>query len=296
MTKTYSGTIALVGKPNAGKSTLLNRLLDNKLSIVTHKAQTTRHNLLGVKTMANYQLLFVDTPGMHSKQKRDLNRWMNRAASDAIKSADLIIFLVTISEWSTDDQWVLDVIKKSSSPVLLCINKLDIIGGQEKLQAGIDNITAKHNFSNVTTISAKNNIGLDSIYSWCQQNLPESEHMEFANDDLSDRPQQFFISEIIREQILIRFHQELPYSSYVDAEIVEENPDIKHIHATIYVENEGQKKIIIGKGGQAIKEIGKRARIQLEHKYNKKVFIKLWVRVKDSWTNKVPENYSQDLF
>lgn len=296
MANKYSGTIALVGKPNAGKSTLLNKLLDYKLSIVTHKAQTTRHNLLGVRTEGSHQLLFIDTPGMHSKQKRDLNRWMNRAASDAIKNADLIIFLVTIGDWSQDDQWVLDVIKKSDAPVLLCINKLDILGGQDKLNTGIEKLMLKHDFSNVTSISAKKSIGLETLVNWCKSNLPLSEHMEFEADEISDRPQEFFIAEAIREQILLRFHEELPYASHVEVELLEEKNSMLHVHATIFVETEGQKKIIIGKGGLAIKEIGKRARIRLEKKIDQKIFLKLWVHVKEKWTDSVPGNISQDLF
>lgn len=294
MNKTYSGTIALVGRPNAGKSTLLNRLLDKRLSIVTHKAQTTRHNLLGVKYIDQHQLLFLDTPGMHSKQKRDLNRWMNRAASDAIKNADLIIFLVTIGEWTRDDQWVLEVIQKSNSPVLLCVNKLDTIGSEVRLHTGIEELKQKHDFTNVTTISAKNNIGLESVLNWCQQHLPEAEHQELEAD--SDRPEEFFISEVIREQILLRFHEELPYSSYVEVDLLEEKNNLLHVHASIYVENEGQKKIIIGKGGLALKEIGKRSRARLQKIYDQKVFLKLWVRVNDNWTRKLSEDFSQDLF
>ena len=294
MNKTYSGYIALVGRPNAGKSTLLNRILDQKLSIVTHKAQTTRHNILGAKMIDRHQLLFIDTPGMHSKQKRDLNRWMNRAASDAIKNADLVIFLVTISEWTKDDQWVLDVIKKTDAPVLLCVNKLDIIGSEQKLEQGIKQLSDKHDFNAVTTISAKSNIGVEHVLNWCQQNLPAAEHLELS--EVSDRSEEFFIAEIIREQILLRFHEELPYASYVEVEALEEKNNILHVHAVIFVENEGQKKIIIGKGGLAIKEIGKRARIRLEKKFEQKVYLKLWVRIKADWTKNLSEDLSQDLF
>lgn len=294
MTKTYSGTIALVGKPNAGKSTLINKLLDKRLSIVTHKAQTTRNNLLGVLTSGNYQLQFIDTPGMHSKQKRDLNRWMNRAASDAIKSADLIIFLVTIAEWSKDDQWVLEVIKKSSSPVLLCINKLDIIGSEAKLHEGIDLLRQKHEFTDVTSISAKQGIGIENIINWCQSHLPEGEHLDSLEE--TDRPDEFFVSEIIREQILLRCHQELPYSSYVEVDELTEKDNLLHIHANIFVENEGQKKIIIGKNGQSLKEIGKRSRVRLQKLFDMKVYLKLWVRINNNWTHKLSDDLSQDLF
>lgn len=294
MNKSYSGYIALVGRPNAGKSTLLNRILDQRLSIVTHKAQTTRNNLLGAKIEGEHQLLFIDTPGMHSKQKRDLNRWMNRAASDAIKSADLIIFLVTVSNWTQDDQWVLEVIQKTNVPVLLCVNKLDIVGGEEKLNKAIEQLKAKYAFNAITSISAKNNIGIEHVINWCKQHLPESEHLELT--EVSDRPEEFFISEIIREQILLRFHEELPYASYVEVELIEENNKVLHVHAVIFVENEGQKRIIIGQGGSAIKEIGQRARIRLEKKFSQKVFLKLWVRVKTDWTKNLSEDLSQDLF
>lgn len=294
MNKSYSGYIALVGRPNAGKSTLLNRILDQRISIVTHKAQTTRNNLLGMKVDGAHQLLFIDTPGMHSKQKRDLNRWMNRAASDAIKSADLIIFLVTASKWTQDDQWVLEVIQKTYVPVLLCLNKLDIIGGQDKLNKAIEQIQAKYQFNATTTISAKNNIGINNVLNWCKSNLPESEHLELTA--VSDRPDEFFISEIVREQILLRFHEELPYASYVEVELIDEVNKLLHIHAVIFVENEGQKRIIIGNGGSAIKEIGQRARIRLEKKFSQKVFLKLWVRVKADWTKSLSEDLSQDLF
>jgi len=294
MNKSYSGHIALVGRPNAGKSTLLNKILDTKHSIVTHKAQTTRHNLIGAKIIGQHQLLFVDTPGMHSKQKRELNRWMNRAASDAIKNADLVIFLVTISEWTRDDQWVLDVIQKAEVPVLLCVNKLDQVGSEAKLNRGIESLTARHEFAAVTTISAKNNIGVERVLSWCQQNLPEGEHIDLP--ELTDRPEEFFVEEIIREQILLRFHEELPYASYVEVELLEEQNGVTHIHAVIYVENDGQKKIIIGKSGLAIKEIGQRARIRLEKKFAGKVFLKLWVRVKPGWSNNLTEDLSQDFF
>jgi GTPase len=294
--KTFCGRIAIIGRPNVGKSTLLNMILDQRLSIVTPKAQTTRHQILGIQTIDQHQLLFLDTPGIHSKQPRALNRMMNRVASTSMREADLIVFMVTATSWSQDDQWALESIKTSERPTLLCINKVDTLSSETELLEGVAQLRHKHTFSEVTSISAKTGDGVGALLAWCQTHLPEGSHLFPANQTISDRGEAFFIAETIREQLMFSCQQELPYAIHVQVDNLVKEKTIWRANVVIWVENDGQKKIVVGSKGQMLKDVGTRARKRLEKRYKTKFYLKLWVKVKKGWVDELPDELHDSFF
>lgn len=279
---TRSGYVAIVGQPNVGKSTLMNHLLGLKLSITSKKPQTTRHRILGIKTIEHTQIIYVDTPGLHLRAKNEMNRIMNRAAKAVLHDVDLIIFMIEALQWNQQDQWILNLLKTVKVPVILAINKIDELSSKEELLPFIDEIKNQFNFLNILPISAKNNLQIDLLENEIIKHLPKDVHY-FPPDQITDRSDRFIASEIVREKLTRFLGQELPYSVTVTIDAFEESEKIIKISATIYVAKESQKAIVIGQKGERLKLIGQKARIDMETYFVKKVFLKLWVKVKRDW-------------
>ena len=284
-TETYCGFIAIVGRPNVGKSTLLNKILGQKISIISRKAQTTRHRIVGIKTEGAYQEIYVDTPGLHIEEKRAINRLMNRAASSAITDVDLVIFVVDGTHWNDDDEMVLNKLRKTKVPVVLAINKIDNIKNKDDLLPFITEITQKFNFADIVPISAEKGNNLDAIEKIVRKSLRPGVH-HFPEDYVTDRSQRFMASEIIREKLIRFMGEELPYSVTVEIEQFKVNErGTYEINGLILVERDGQKKIVIGRKGEKLKKIGTEARLDMERLFDNKVHLELWVKVKSGWAD-----------
>ncbi|MBE2897373.1 GTPase Era [Pasteurellaceae bacterium 20609_3] len=282
---TYCGFIGIVGRPNVGKSTLLNRLLGQKISITSRKAQTTRHRILGIDTEGAYQAIYVDTPGLHIEEKRAINRLMNRAASSTIGDVDLIFFVVDGTHWTADDEMVLNKLRNSRAPVILVINKIDNIKNKDELLPFITEMEQKLHFKAIVPISATHGNNVDQLKKLVRENLREGVH-HFPEDYITDRSQRFLASEIIREKLMRFMGEELPYSVTVEIEQFKINPKgVLIIHGLILVERDGQKKMVIGKQGQKIKTIGMEARADMERLFESQVHLQLWVKVKSGWAD-----------
>ncbi|HEC17069.1 MAG TPA: GTPase Era [Sedimenticola sp.] len=278
------GFVAIVGRPNAGKSTLLNRLVGQKLAITSRKPQTTRHSILGVKTDTAGQAIYVDTPGIHQRGKQAMNRYLNRTAKSALSDVDLILFVVEALRWTTEDAAVLDLIRRVKAPVVLVINKLDRIERKEELLPFIRDLSQKHEFQDVIPLSAKTGKNLDRLEDRVWALMPVGENI-FPDDQLTDRPERFFAAELIREQLTRRYAKEIPYALTVEIELFEEAGNLYRISAIVWVEREGQKNIIIGRKGEALKAAATQARIEMEKLFDKKVHLNVWVKVKKSWSS-----------
>jgi GTP-binding protein Era len=278
------GYCAIIGRPNVGKSTLLNRLIGQKLAITSHKPQTTRHSILGVKSRTEGQIIYVDTPGIHTRGDQAMNRYLNRTAKSALADVDLLLFVVEAQKWTTEDQSVLDSIRKYETPVILVINKIDMIKKKDELLPFIAETSARYEFQEVIPVSARNSVQLEELESKVLGYLPEGDNF-FPEDQLTDRSERFFAAELIREQLTRRYAKEIPYALTVEIEKFEEEGNLYRINALIWVERPGQKNIIIGKKGEALKEVGKSARIEMEKFFGTKVFLTLWVKVKKSWSS-----------
>ena len=284
-TETYCGFIAIVGRPNVGKSTLLNKILGQKISITSRKAQTTRHRIVGIKTEGAYQEIYVDTPGLHIEEKRAINRLMNRAASSAITDVDLVIFVVDGTHWNDDDEMVLNKLRKTKVPVVLAINKIDNIKNKDDLLPFITEITQKFNFADIVPISAEKGNNLDAIEKIVRKSLRPGVH-HFPEDYVTDRSQRFMASEIIREKLMRFMGEELPYSVTVEIEQFKVNErGTYEINGLILVERDSQKKIVIGRKGEKLKKIGTEARLDMERLFDNKVHLELWVKVKSGWAD-----------
>lgn len=283
--KTYCGFIAIVGRPNVGKSTLLNKILGQKISITSRKAQTTRHRIVGIHTEGAYQAVYVDTPGLHIEEKRAINRLMNRAASSAIGDVDLIIFVVEGTKWTDDDEMVLNKLRAAKAPVVLAINKIDNIKEKEILLPHITQLTEKFDFKAILPISAQRGNNVHQLQKIVRESLREGVH-HFPEDYVTDRSQRFMASEIIREKLMRFMGEELPYSVTVEIEQFKTNErGTYEINGLILVEREGQKKMVIGNQGQKIKVIGTEARADMERLFDNKVHLELWVKVKAGWAD-----------
>ncbi len=284
-TETYCGFIAIVGRPNVGKSTLLNKILGQKISITSRKAQTTRHRIVGIKTEGVYQEIYVDTPGLHIEEKRAINRLMNRAASSAITDVDLVIFVVDGTHWNDDDEMVLNKLRKTKVPVVLAINKIDNIKNKDDLLPFITEISQKFNFADIVPMSAEKGNNLDAIEKIVRKSLRPGVH-HFPEDYVTDRSQRFMASEIIREKLMRFMGEELPYSVTVEIEQFKVNErGTYEINSLILVERDGQKKIVIGRKGEKLKKIGTEARLDMERLFDNKVHLELWVKVKSGWAD-----------
>ena len=283
--ETYCGFIAIVGRPNVGKSTLLNKILGQKISITSRKAQTTRHRIVGIKTEGIYQEIYVDTPGLHIEEKRAINRLMNRAASSAIGDVDLIIFVVDGTHWNADDEMVLNKLRNAKAPVVLAINKVDNVKNKDDLLPFITDLGSKFDFAHIVPISAQRGNNVHQLEKIVRQSLRKGVH-HFPEDYVTDRSQRFMASEIIREKLMRFKGEELPYSVTVEIEQFKVNErGTYEINGLILVEREGQKKMVIGAQGQKIKTIGMEARADMERLFDNKVHLELWVKVKSGWAD-----------
>jgi GTP-binding protein Era len=282
---TYAGLIAIVGRPNVGKSTLLNALLGQKISITSKKPQTTRHRILGILTQDNKQAILVDTPGLHKEEKRAINRLMNRAASSSIAEVELIVFLVEGTHWTQDDELVLSKVKQSGAPCILVVNKTDNILDRDELLPHLQKLGAMHEFRDIVPISATKGQGVDTISQLCLSSLPESGFW-FPEDHITDRSSRFMASEIIREKLIRFTGDELPYSTTVEIEQFKmDDKGIIHINALVLVERDSQKRMVIGNKGERLKTIGQEARRDMESLFDSKVFLETWVKVKSGWAD-----------
>lgn len=282
---THCGMIAIVGRPNVGKSTLLNKLLGQKVSITSRKPQTTRHRVMGIDTEGNRQAIFVDTPGLHVEEKRAINRLMNRAASSSIADVSLILFLVEGTHWTEDDELVLRKVRESGLPCWMLVNKTDNVKDKTQLMSHLQRLSQKHTFEHIMPISAKLGKNISELRTMVHESLPESEFY-FPEDYITDRSSRFMASEIIREKLMRFTGDELPYSVTVEIEqfLLAEN-GVYRINGLILVERETQKRMVIGKGGQRLKTIGAEARKDMESMFDNKVFLELWVKVKSGWAD-----------
>ena len=280
------GFIAIVGRPNVGKSTLLNRILGQKISITSRKPQTTRHRIMGVDTEGDYQAIFVDTPGLHIEEKRAINRLMNRAANSSLSDVNLVFFLVDGTHWTADDEMVLTKLQKSNFPVVLCVNKVDVVQDRNEVMMHMQEMSSKMDFVDVVPISAKHGKNIDVLRKHVRDHLPKATH-HFPEEYVTDRSQRFMASEIVREKLMRFTGEELPYSVTVEIERFDYNPETDgfHINALILVERLGQKKMVIGKGGEKIKTIGREARLDMEELFGRKVYLETWVKVKSGWAD-----------
>ncbi|HZF25601.1 MAG TPA: GTPase Era [Steroidobacteraceae bacterium] len=278
------GFAAIVGRPNVGKSTLLNALLGTKVSIVTPKPQTTRHRILGILTRPEVQIVFVDTPGIHSQQRRVMNQYMNRSALSSLDDADVLLFVVEALVWTDDDQRVLERVQRSGRPAIAVINKVDRVQDKQRLLPFMEMLARLAQFAALVPLSAQKRDNLDKLPELIAQLLPESPPL-FPTDQLTDRSERFLASEIVREKLTWRLREELPYGLTVQIETFERKDNRLHIGAIIWVERTGQKAIVIGAGGERLKEIGRLARLELNELLKASVHLELWVKVKENWSD-----------
>lgn len=278
------GTVAIIGRPNVGKSTLLNRILGQKLAITSHKAQTTRHAILGIKTRAEGQILFVDTPGIHERGGSALNRYLNRAARAAIADTDLALLVVEAGRWSEEDAKALEAIAAAGVPVIAVVNKVDRIADKSALLPYLQPLGARHTFRHIVPVSAAKGDQIETLERLIVESLPEGEPV-FPEDQITDRSERFFAAELVREQLMQRYGKELPYCTTVEIERFEMAEGRYLIHALIWVERPGQKGIIIGKHGEALKAVATQARLEMQKLFDCPVHLEVWVKVKKSWSS-----------
>ena len=283
-TPSRCGYVAIVGRPNVGKSTLLNHILGQKISITSRKPQTTRHQVLGIKTEDNHQIIFVDTPGLHKDAGKAINRYMNRAASAAIRDVDLVVFVVDRTAWTEEDSIVLEQIEKSGLPTMLVVNKIDLLADKTELLPHLQSLAAKAEFAAILPVSALRQHNVDALEEQILTLLPESGHF-FPEDQITDRSQRFLAAEIVREKIMRQLGDELPYSIAVEIEEFAQEGEVLHISAVIFVERTGQKRILIGDKGSRLRSIGSDARRDMEGLFDSKVMLRLWVKVKSGWSD-----------
>ncbi len=281
---TRSGYVAIVGRPNVGKSTLLNHILGQKISITSRKPQTTRHQILGVKTEADVQVMYVDTPGMHKRNDQALNRYMNHAAFSALRDVDLIVFVVDRTGWTAEDDLVLERIRMADAPTILAINKTDLQSDKTQLLPHIEAVSAEFPFVEIVPISAKSGENVDRLEQLIAARLPAGIQY-FPGDQVTDRSSRFLAAEIVREKITRRLGDEIPYQVTVEIEEFKQVDKILHINALVWVERSGQKKIIIGQGGEQLKIIGRDARLDMEKLFDSKVMLRVWIKVKRGWSD-----------
>ncbi len=278
------GFVAIVGRPNVGKSTLLNHVLGQKLSITSRKPQTTRHQILGIKTEGPVQAVYVDTPGMHEEEPRALNRYMNRTASQALRHVDVVVFVVDRHHWTPADEMVLRKLESLRCPVILAINKVDKLERRETLLPVLESLAQKRDFAEVIPMSALKGQNLAPLEEAVSRFLPGSVHF-YPDDQITDRSERFLVSEIVREKLTRQLGAELPYSAAVEIEEFKQEGKTLHISALILVERDGQKKIVIGDKGERLRRIGQEARVDIEHLLDSKVMLRLWVKVRRGWAD-----------
>ncbi|WP_163835043.1 GTPase Era [Spartinivicinus ruber] len=280
----HCGFVAIVGRPNVGKSTLLNQVLGQKLSITSKKPQTTRHQILGIKTETTTQAIYVDTPGLHLSNKKALNRYMNKAASTALQGVDVVVFVVDRTGWTEEDQLVLDKVCHLNCPVILAVNKVDQLKDKSALLPHLAELNKKMSFADIIPISAETGMNVDRLEQLVGSYLPQSHHF-YDEDQITDRSSRFLAAEIVREKIMRQLGDEVPYQITVEIEQFQVESRLITISALILVEKSGQKAIVIGKKGEQIKIIGRDARVDMEKLFDNKVMLNLWVKVKSGWSD-----------
>lgn len=278
------GFVAIVGRPNVGKSTLLNHILGQKLSITSRKPQTTRHQILGVKTEGDIQAVYVDTPGLHKEGGKTLNRYMNRAATSALAGVDLVIFVVDRLQWTDDDERVLAKLRGVTAPVILAVNKVDQLSDPAQLLPQLERLSKKHEFAEIVPLSALKFTNLDRLEQLVAKYLPAGPH-HYPDDQITDRSQRFLAAELIREKVMRQLGAELPYAVAVEIESFEESDGLLTIAAVLLVERSGQKRILIGEGGERLRRIGQESRLEMEKMFESRVMLNLWVKVQKGWSD-----------
>ncbi|WP_416140349.1 GTPase Era [Halomonas sp. HK25] len=286
MTQTC-GFVAIVGRPNVGKSTLMNRILGQKISITSRRPQTTRHQVRGIKTEGETQFIYVDTPGIHIMAKdrnKAINRFMNQAATQALHDVDCVVFIIDRTRWSEEDQNVLARLEHVTAPVILAVNKVDRLQDKASLLPWLEEVGARREFAAIVPISAKHGTNVPELEAEVAKHLPESVHF-FPEDQVTDKSQRFLAAELVREKVMRQLGDELPYQMTVEIEEFRDEGRVVHISALILVERQGQKKILIGENGERIKSIGREARLDMERALGAKVMLNLWVKVKRGWSD-----------
>ncbi|WP_108446897.1 GTPase Era [Halomonas denitrificans] len=281
------GFVAIVGRPNVGKSTLMNRILGQKISITSRRPQTTRHQVMGIKTVEEAQFIYVDTPGIHILAKdrnKAINRFMNQAAVQALRDVDCVVFIIDRTRWSDEDQVVLKRLEHVEAPVILAVNKVDRLQDKASLLPWLEEVGARRDFAAIVPISAKHGTNVPELEAEVAKHLPESVHF-FPEDQVTDKSQRFLAAELVREKVMRQLGDELPYQMTVEIEEFRDEGRVVHISALILVERAGQKKILIGEKGDRIKSIGREARLDMERALGAKVMLNLWVKVKSGWSD-----------
>ncbi|MEK9869661.1 MAG: GTPase Era [Pseudomonadales bacterium] len=278
------GYVAIIGRPNVGKSTLLNAMLKQKISITSKKPQTTRHNLLGIKTEGDCQMLFVDTPGIHIKEARAINRYMNKSAKSALRDVDVVLFLVDRNRWTEEDDLVADLFKKVAAKQIVVINKVDLVQDRATLLPLLQSLQDKFPDAELVPVSAEKSLNLDTLDKVISDSLPASPFY-FDPEQVTDRSLRFLAAEILREKLMRQLGDELPYALTIQIEKFAEQNQLATVEATIFVEKEGQKRILIGNKGERLKRVGIDARRDMEEVFGTRVVLNTWVKVKSGWSD-----------
>lgn len=282
--QTRAGLVAVVGRPNVGKSTLVNALVREKVSIVTPKPQTTRHRVVGVVTRDAMQIGFVDTPGLHSHAGKVLNRVLNETAVASLSGVDAVVFVVEAGQWRDEDEQVLQRLGREKTPIILLVNKVDTLTSPSAALPFIEECAARHEFAFILPCSAKTGDNLTPLLDELEKQMPAGPFL-FPSDEYTDRNLRFLITETVREKLMMSLQQELPYSISVSIESFEEDETRMHIHAVIWVARANHKAMVIGRGGSVLKTVGTSARRELLHRLGKKIDLRLWVKVRDGWND-----------
>lgn len=278
------GTVAVIGRPNVGKSTLINRLVGYRISIVSPRPQTTRHRILGIATIAGGQIVYVDTPGLHAAGKRAMNRYMNKTATGALEGVDAGVLVIEAGQWREEDERAYAALHDSGVPRVLVINKVDRIKDKGSLLPFIADVAKGHDFAEVFPVSAQKGVGVEDLQRALLAMMPEGEPT-YGEDEVTDRSERFLVAELIREQLMRQLGDELPYVTTVEIEQFKEDGRLLRISAVVWVEREGQKAIVVGAGGAQMRAIGQSARMAIEQLLDRKVFLELWCKVRENWSD-----------
>lgn len=279
-----SGFIALVGRPNVGKSTLLNRILGQKISITSSKPQTTRHRIIGIDSRPGAQAVYVDTPGLHRQAGKAVNRYMNRVAASTLGDVDVIVLVCEAGKWTDEDQAAVERLASVTVPVIAAVNKVDRVKDKTRLLPYLQALSGRYHFAEVVPISATEGSNVDRLEGLLEGYLPEGPPL-YPEDQVTDRSERFLAAELVREKLMRALHRELPYALTVSIDNFAEQEGVLHIDATIWVERDSQKSIVIGKGGAMLKQVGRQARIDMEKLFERKVFLRLWAKTKEGWSD-----------
>jgi len=282
----HCGFVAIIGRPNVGKSTLLNRILGQKISITSRRPQTTRHRIYGIKTKEQFQVIYVDTPGLHMDAKRAMNHYMNQTANQSLHDVDVILFITEGTRWTAEDDWIAKRLASASAPKVLVVNKVDLVQDKARLLPHISTVMGKIHCDSVIPLSARSGENLDELEKLVEKYMPESEYF-FPEEQITDKTERFLAAELIREKLTRQLNQEVPFFLTVEIEQFVTEAKITNISAVIWVEREGQKAIVIGEKGKVLKQIGMQARMAMEQLFGQKVYLQLWVRIKSGWSNDI---------